>query len=115
KAAPMLDIHAALKDLKNVAEVHVVSLKNECKELLFMLEDNQQGEVMIRCVLLTADQSKIISFSLDEEKNAEATFGPLLTYLYEPDAALLKAGMFKLLSQRYPIDKLHPHSHLYTS
>lgn len=115
KAAPMLDIHAALKELKNVAEVHVVSLKNECKELLFMIEENQQDEVIIKCVLLTADQSKIISFSLEEEKNAEATFGPVSTYLYEPDAALLKAGMFKLLTQQYPLDKLHQHSHLYTS
>ncbi len=115
KAAPMLDIQAALKDLKNVVEIHVVSLKNECKELLFVLEQDATDEPTINCVLLGSQDSKIISFNFAEEKKAESKAGKLKNYLYEPDACILKAGMFKLLTERYPVSKVHQHSHLYTS
>nr|WP_294898978.1 hypothetical protein [uncultured Pedobacter sp.] len=115
KAAPMLDIQSAIKDLKNVAEVHVVSVKNECKELLFVLTPKPTAEPVINCVLLNSGESKIISFNYAEERNAEIKVGKLLNYLYEPDASLLKAGMFKLLTEKYPVNKVHQHSHLYTS
>ncbi|HET8829057.1 MAG TPA: hypothetical protein VFM79_06930, partial [Pelobium sp.] len=114
KTAPMLDIQSALKDLEHVVEVHVVSLKNECKELLFVLEQNSTTEPTINCVLLNSHDSKVISFNFTEEKNAESKPAKLLNYLYEPDASLLKAGMFKLLTERYPVAKIHQHSHLYT-
>ncbi|MFC5284767.1 THUMP-like domain-containing protein [Pedobacter alpinus] len=115
KAAPMLDVQAALKDLKNVSEVHVVSVKNECKELLFILEDNKTEEPTIFCVLLNKDHQQIIPFKFSEEKTANPTAKPLLNYLYEPDVAILKAGLFKLLTTKYEVSKIHQHSHLYTS
>jgi precorrin-6B methylase 2 len=115
KAAPMLDIQSAIKDLKNVAEVHVVSVKNECKELLFILEQKPVAEPVINCVLLNGAETKVISFNITAEKTAETKPGKLLNYLYEPDASILKAGMFKLLTEKYPVTKVHQHSHLYTS
>lgn len=57
----------------------------------------------------------LFSFSPDEEKNAESAFSEVQNYLYEPDAAILKAGAFKLLGERLQINKLQQHSHLYTS
>lgn len=115
KAAPMLDIQAALKELKNVIEVHIVSLKNECKELLFVLEKDATEEPTINCVILNSQDSKIISFNFSEERNVDSKAVKLMNYLYEPDACILKAGMFKLLTERYPVAKIHQHSHLYTS
>jgi len=115
KAAPMLDIQSAIKDLKQVAEVHVVSVKNECKELLFILEQKAVAEPMIHCAVLNGTETKVISFSYSEEKNTKSNAGKVLNYLYEPDASLLKAGMFKLLTEKYPVSKVHQHSHLYTS
>lgn len=115
KAAPMLDIQSALKDLKKVVEVHVVSLKNECKELLFVLEKDAVAEPTVNCVILGSQDTKIISFNFSEERNVETQPTKILNYLYEPDASILKAGMFKLLTERYPVAKIHQHSHLYTS
>lgn len=115
KVSPMLDIQSGLNYLKNVSAVHVVSVKNECKELIFVLEQQAVKEPLINCVLLNREEIKVISFNFDEEKNAEPQSGKLLNYLYEPDVALLKAGMFKLLTERYPVVKIHQHSHLYTS
>lgn len=115
KVSPMLDIQSGLTDLKNVSAVHVVSVKNECKELIFILEQQQVATPTINCVMLNRDEIKVISFTLEEEKNTATKSGKLLNYLYEPDVALLKAGMFKLLTERYPVYKIHQHSHLYTS
>lgn len=115
KAAPMLDIYAALKDLKNVSEVHVVSVKNECKELLFVLENKKTDEATMFCALLNNDKQEVITFKYNEEKDISLASKPLLNFLYEPDAALLKAGLFKSLTIKYNVNKIHQHSHLYTS
>lgn len=116
KAAPMLDINLALSDLQNVAEVHVVSVKNECKESLFILRAEPRKEaIKMVCAMLGNTSPGLFSFSPDEEKNAESAFSEVQNYLYEPDAAILKAGAFKLLGERLQINKLQQHSHLYTS
>lgn len=119
KLSPMLDISQALKKLKSVAEVHVVGVENECKELLFLLRKNYSDEPEIHCVnLLKKDlayKGKYI-FRYSEEKACEIEYtSEIASYLYEPDVSLLKAGFFKMPAKIFPVRKLHPDSHLYTS
>ncbi|MBU2045579.1 MAG: class I SAM-dependent methyltransferase, partial [Bacteroidetes bacterium] len=115
KAAPMLDISAAVKSLKNVQEVHVVSLNNECKELLFVLKKTPAGFIKYYCTLLKGDDVNVYEFDEKQEKTLEIQPQKLQNYLYEPDAAILKAGFFKSLCPKFGVDKIHQHSHLYTS
>lgn len=115
KLSPMLDISMVIKELPNIVEIHIVAVKNECKEVLVMLRPDYNGEIMIHCVDLSP-AGKRYAFSLRDEQSAIPTFATTIKkYLYEPNAAIMKAGAFKLVSQRFGIDKLHINSHLYTS
>jgi hypothetical protein len=115
KAAPMLDIQQGLSELQGVQEVHVVAVKNEVKELLFLLKKDFAGEPQIKAVNLSPTAEQLFEFRLKEEQAAAADFAAPQAYLYEPHAALMKAGSFKLIAQHYGLHKLHPNSHLYTS
>lgn len=112
KLSPMLDLNRALKTLKEeVCEAHIVADGGECKELLLLLCPGAK-EARIYCT----DNDRTFSFLPQEETEATANYtDQLRSYLYEPGPALLKAGAFKLMAQRYQIEKLHPNSHLYTS
>lgn len=115
KAAPLLDISLALNQLKQVKEVHVISVKNECKEVLFLLKEGFNLEPTIKVAGLDKEVNFRFDFLAEQEKQANASYDLPKQYLYDPDVALLKAGCFKLLSQRFDLDKLHPNTHLYTS
>ncbi|MDR0864720.1 MAG: class I SAM-dependent methyltransferase [Candidatus Symbiothrix sp.] len=116
KLSPLLDINAALRVLKNVREVHVVSVENECKELLFLLKKGDTPAPLITCVNLRKKEDQTLSFEYPEEKKAQMAYTPeIKDFLYEPNASLLKAGFYKGLALRYKVEKLHPDSHLYTS
>ncbi|WP_353197559.1 hypothetical protein [Parapedobacter defluvii] len=114
KCAPLLDISAALERLHGVSEIHIVSVDNECKELLFIRIRGYQDTPRMVVAALGGKTAKL-AFDADAEKTAVARFGDPEEYLYEPDAAFLKAGAFKFISQHYGIHKLHTHTHLYTS
>ncbi|GBU07077.1 hypothetical protein AwDysgo_04080 [Bacteroidales bacterium] len=124
KLSPMLDISLALETLSNTSQIHVVSLENECKELLFLLEEDRQEhkdkgglEPQIFCVDLHKNApSDIFSFFKSQEKGLQIEYtAHLQKYLYEPNASILKAGAFKSLASIYGLKKLHVDSHLYTS
>lgn len=116
KTAPLLDLTAGLKELKNVAEIHIVSTKNEVKELLWVLERNAMPPVKISCATLN-EEERHFTFLKEKEENTEPQIltGPLLTYLYEPDAALLKSGAFNLIAETYGLQKLDTQTQLYTA
>lgn len=114
KASPMLDLQQGLLELKTVKNVWVVSVKNEVKELLYLCEKSYSGEPVITAVNLSSGHERV-SFTLSEEKNITVPFADPLTYLYEPNASILKAGAFKTIAQRFALHKLHPATHLYTS
>lgn len=116
KLSPMLDISLALKSLTNISEVHIVSVHNECKELLFIKEQNFRGvEPILHCINIMST-SDCFSFSRTEEENTLADYTSSLNrYLYEPNASLMKAGAYKVVCDRYNVKKLHLSSHLYTS
>lgn len=132
KLSPMLDIHQALQELKGVSEVHVVSVDNECKELLLILTtekgnttagntgtdapENTVSETRIYCINIQKSEQQTFEYTAQEEASAEAEYTDQPgTYLYEPNTSLLKAGAYKCLCARFGVKKLHPNSHLYTS
>lgn len=115
KLSPMLDISKALEELHHVKELHVVAVANECKELDFILERGYQGEIQFVCVNLLTEQPEV-RFTMEEERNSSGKLAEgVLKYLYEPNPAVMKAGCFKLLTQRFGVFKLHKNSNLYTS
>lgn len=115
KLSPMLDIKHSLNHLKSVKEIHVVAVENECKELLFFVERGFEGEAKIKTVNIEKGEKQKFDFILAEEQSAESNTGLLGKFLYEPNVALLKAGAFKLPTDRFEIRKLDNHTHLYTS
>ena len=115
KTAPLLDIQQTLRDLESVKEVHILSVNNDCKEVLYLLEKNCTQEAKLVCVNLKKDTTEQFIFSFSKERIAEVLLSQPLTYLYEPNASVLKAGAFKSIANKLGIFKLHQHSHLYTS
>ena len=118
KLSPMLDLSLALKHLKYVREVHIVSVNNECKELLLILQKEFASmDITIHCEhIVNASEHQSFSFTQEQERTSDC---PLATevgaYLYEPNASILKAGAYRSLTQTYACKKLHASSHLYTS
>ena len=116
KAAPLLDISETLRLLQNVHEIYIISVENECKELLVVLQNSPCMEpTLIAAALDRGGSVQTFQFTPTEEREAVPAFALPEAYLYEPDAALLKAGAFKCIAQRFNLKKLHPHTHLYTS
>lgn len=118
KLSPMLDLSLALKELKTITEVHIVSVNNECKELLLVLQKEPvSSNIPIHCEYISSsgDRQHYV-FTLEEEKQAGCAFASEVeTYLYEPNASIMKAGAYRMLTQSFPVRKLHINSHLYTS
>ena len=118
KLSPMFDISSALEVFPECKQVHVVSVKNECKELLLLVEGGFCGETEVVCIDLTPNSS-LLTPNLIVEKNEENStiigYSAPKSYLYEPYASIMKAGLFKTVAKRYNVQKLHPNTHLYTS
>lgn len=118
KTAPLLDIRAVLSQVSQVAAIWTIAVGDECKEVLYLIEKtNLSAEnIPISAVQIKKDGSHtLFQFTLGEETAAVPEYALPRRYLYEPHAAILKAGAFKTYAQRFGLAKLHPHSHLYTS
>ena len=115
KLSPMLDWHRAVSELSCVKEVHIISVNNECKELLLVLSARNMGNLRIYCVndaqSFVCDESDMETSSV---KIAPSTLEEM-QYLYEPNASLMKAGCFGVLSGRYDARMLSKNSHLFVS
>ena len=116
KLSPMLDWHRAVSELNCVKEVHIISVSNECKELLLVLSArNMGGNLRIYCIndaqSFVCDESDMETSSV---KIAPSTLEEM-QYLYEPNASLMKAGCFGVLSGRYDARMLSKNSHLFVS
>lgn len=114
KTAPLLDIAAGLSELQNVKIIHILAIENEVKELLWELHKNYLGAIGIKTVNLTKDATNSFDFILNQE-STEANYSLPKRYLFEPNSAIMKSGGFNAISVQYRLDKLHKHSHLYTS
>ena len=115
KLSPMLDWHRAVSELNCVQEVHIISVNNECKELLLVLSARNMGNLRIYCV--NDAQSFVCEESDMEESSVKIAPSTLeeMQYLYEPNASLMKAGCFGVLSERYDARMLSKNSHLFVS
>lgn len=111
KFSPMLDITSALQSLGNEWDVHVVALHNEVKEVIFVTGNNH-----IHTVNILHEQNDWFSFDRSDEKSAICDMADSLqAYIYEPNAAIIKAGAFRLVGARYQLHKLDQNTHLYTA
>ena len=115
KTSPLLDISVGIGELKHIKTIHVVAVNNEVKELLWILENKFQGKIHIETINLKKDKNESFKFSLESEKKSKSKYNLPLSYLYEPNASILKGGAFHSISNKLNIFKLHKHSHLYTS
>ena len=129
KLSPMLDITAALRSLGEGWQVHVVAVRNEVKELLFIRNSLPSALNSLPSTLnpqpstLTAanyvhDHWQTLTFTLQQEQEAQVSYWNLQhtpRYLYEPNAAILKAAAFRFVSENYRISKLAPNTHLYAA
>ncbi|MEL1253511.1 class I SAM-dependent methyltransferase [Flavobacterium sp. DGU38] len=114
KTAPLLDISAGLSELKFVKNIHIVALENEVKELLFEIHHNYKGSITIKTANISKDKTETFQFILGDQ-NEYASYDLPQKFLYEPNSAIMKSGGFDEVSKTFQINKLHKHSHLYTS
>ncbi|MCC8358711.1 THUMP-like domain-containing protein [Salinimicrobium sediminilitoris] len=113
KTSPLLDLQAGLNELENVHEIHVVAVENDVKELLWILKKNASEVIRV----------KTVNFQKKGEQIYESSFGQNLPenyqdpeeFLYEPNAAIMKSGLFAALGKDLGLNKLHPNTQLFTS
>lgn len=118
KVSPMLDIQQAIQQLGTIQKVIVLAVQNEVKELLFILNKvrlQKSTPITYQCVDLRKDGTQHVYKSTAKKTIQEVTYAYPKTYVYEPNAAILKAGLFKEVALDFGLDKLHPNTHLYTS
>lgn len=115
KLSPLLDISTVLDSLTQVKYLYVISVDNDCKELLFLQEKGYHGLPHVRAIRLFGDQIQSFDFRYDDEKTTLNRYLDPQGYLYDPDVSITKAGAFKSVGKRYGLAKLHQHAHLYTS
>ena len=118
KLSPMLDWRKAVEDLGNVNEVHIVSVDNECKELLLILS-KEEKPLKLFCVNNNQVFDGVTGgrFFCDTARDVTKEPSPCYTphFLFEPNASIMKAGCFALLEQRYNVSQLDKNSHLFVS
>lgn len=111
KLSTMIDLHSVIAQLACVSEAHVFAERGECKDLLLLCQAQPEKETRIVC----ANERDSFSFLLREESAAHCPIrtSKLDGFLYEADAAIMKAQAFRSLAQRFGLEKLHPNTHLY--
>lgn len=118
KTSPLLDIDLAATELQNLKEAYVIGYEQECKELLFILDREWKPHgftVRARIIDSNGELVHRLDFERESERNAPVRYSAPRAYLYEPHAAILKAGAFRTLCNAFKVDKVAMHSQLYTS
>jgi precorrin-6B methylase 2 len=110
KLSPMLDWQKAVSDVGNVSEVHIVSVGNECKELLLVVE-RKASNLKVFCV----NDGQVFGYTSNDETGSFCQAPSSPQYLYEPNASVMKAGCFQLIAQRFGISQPDKNSHLFLS
>lgn len=114
KTSPLLDLQAGTSELKFVAEIHIIAVNNEVKELLWLLKKDDTSAPVIKTLNFT--KGEIEEFKgIFNKIPAEINYSLPKSFLFEPNAAIMKSGLFEEVAHQTKTFKLHPHSHLYTS
>ena len=111
----MLDIDLSLKSLTNISAVHIVSVGNDCKEVLYIADEQHSANVEFTTINFTPSNNEVFKFSENDLHKRTASYSLPQNYLYEPNASIMKAGAFQLIAEKFNVGKLHQHTHLYTS
>jgi hypothetical protein len=111
----MLDISEAIRELGKVTTVNIVSIKDECKELLFYIDEHATENPEIICSELFEKENIEFKFDFLEEKSIEPTTGLISNYLYDPQASIIKGGAYKSVAKKFELIKLNSNTHLYSS
>jgi predicted RNA methylase len=116
KLSPMLDITLASQSLSNITDIHIISINNECKELL-LIKSNLSKEPDIHCInLLPNNKRESFIFTKEQEDATSIIYTDTLgKYLYEPNSSIMKAGAYKSIATTFKLEKLQVNSHLYSS
>ena len=117
KLSPMMDITAAIRELPSTSEIHIISVENECKEVLLILDQTGGDNIKVKTINFGINkENQEFEFDILDESKAETSFSSVPgKYLYEPNAAVMKSGAFKLIGEKFRLQKLHINTHLYTS
>lgn len=130
KLSPMFDWQAAVTELQLVSEVHILSIDNECKELLLLLEPSAEPRSVEGCLVVCVNNNQVFKTGKQEQgrvlPQVKSGFTSSKTgvyfkqnqeplFLYEPNASIMKAGCFSVLEQRFPVSQVAPNSHLFLS
>lgn len=114
KTSPLLDLSATIAQLPSVSAVHIVAVQHEVKELIWILDyETKASNIEIVCanILEDAVQTWVHTYATQDE----ATYALPQKYLYLPNPAILKSGLFQAIGNSFGLQKLHAHTHLYTS
>ena len=98
-----------------MGEIHIVAVNNEVKEVLWIIRNTNHAEPLIKTINLKDSGDEVFIFKRSDENSIQSVLSIPLKYLYEPNAAILKAGAFKAIGKQFHLKKLHEHTHLYTS
>lgn len=118
KLSPMLDWHKAVDDLGEVVEVHIVSVDNECKELLLVLAKNPAAPLRVVCANIRHNTETELFEFFPSNDNLSIPLFPTLQerdFLYEPNASIMKAGCFAEVAHRFGVQPTGSNSHLFLS
>lgn len=114
KTAPILDITSGLSELRFVKNIYIVAVDNEVKELLWEIEKDYVGEITLIAVALNKEKTDVFKVVYGKS-DFNITYSQPKKFLYEPNAPIMKTGAFEAIAAEYGLEKLHQHSHLYTS
>lgn len=114
KLSPFLDITSIIQSLPCIVEIHIVSVKNECKEILVLMTPTA-GSLDPKIICVNLPHHSSFTFRIREESEAVSKLGPPEKYLYEPNASIMRAGAFKSIGNAFALKKLNANTHLYTS
>ncbi len=115
KTSPLLDLSVGINELQFVKSIHIIAVNNDVKELLWILKHGYSGEIVVKTVNINKDHQEQFDFMFEAEKKIDSNYALPLTYLFEPNSAILKSGAFHSITKQFDVFKLEKHSHLYTS
>ena len=114
KLSPLIDLKYLISVLPSIFRIEIIAVKNDVKEIVIFLSAQHEGEIECHCVNLESGEP-VFSFRFGEEEKAVSDYSEPEKFIYIPNNAILKAGVFNLISEKMGLKKLHPNTHFYTS
>lgn len=113
KTSPLLDLQAGILELQKVKEIHILAVENEVKEIIWILNDKTEESPIIKTINLAKKETQYF----EDERNQRyfVAYGAPEKYIYEPNASIMKSGLFEALAHKFSLSKLHQNTHLFTS